>query len=65
MIQLTPSQREHAAKMLVILEDMSARSTKMIELIDRMSEQRKQEYNNKLLWLLDHRTESMLKPIRM
>lgn len=66
MLQLTPPQREQAAKMHAILEDMSARSTQMIELIDRMAERRKQEYNDKLMWLLDHRaTESKLTPTHM
>lgn len=65
MIQLTPSQRKQAAKMLATLEDMSARSTQMIELVNSMIDHRAKAHNDKVLWLLDHRPESTLKPISM
>ena len=49
MVTLTPTQRKQVAKMLVILEDMLERNAKMIEIVDRVNEQRK----SKMLELLN------------
>ena len=52
MIQLTPEKRNMLKEIQIKLEALAASNAKCIEQFKAITEQRKKEHNDKIMWLL-------------